>query len=317
MIVTRAHKYVAVLAVVIVAATALSGCVTAPASHEPSRMNGETSGEHPQWLTVPPMEEGYFFGVGSGSSRRGAEENAFVNVAQQFRTRLFSTLIAESIVEATSQSEIIVSLDRQLTDVDVIGAKIYDQYVGPQGEEWILVRAPIDCVLDATESVLLSYRLDLQRDVEEIFEAVDQVERTLAEEEPRYIQGGNVRITGSALAEFSEHNGNPRTAGTVREGIKLFYRDRFSREEFILETDRRGQITGEIPGPGTYSLFRLETEIPGVIVYSTDTGESYFPPRFDIDIDEFDTLVGTYDLGRLEWRSSPGEDPDIRLERPE
>lgn len=64
----------------------------------------------------------------------------------------------------------------------MIGAKFVDQYLDDRGEYWVLTRAPIDCVLDVAEGVLLSYRLE-----EELEEAPGLIETVLEQIESRVI----------------------------------------------------------------------------------------------------------------------------------
>lgn len=58
--------------------------------------------------------------------------------------------------------DIVSEILGQITDQVVYGAKFVEQFEDARDTHWVLTRAPLDCVLDATESVLLSYRLEIE-----------------------------------------------------------------------------------------------------------------------------------------------------------
>jgi hypothetical protein len=57
---------------------------------------------------------------------------------------------------------LVAEISEQITDQIVYGAKFVDEFRDAREVHWVLTRAPLDCVLDATESVILSYRLEIE-----------------------------------------------------------------------------------------------------------------------------------------------------------
>ncbi len=137
----------------------------------------------PSWVYNPPQDEGYFFGIGCDPDKNEAKEKAFVNIAQQFQTKVVSTLKNQHTFEAAGDEESILSqVDHQLTDIRVAGAKIFDSYKDRADVSWILVKAPANCSLDMAEGVLLSYSLEQRITPKEINAVVDEIESVITRE---------------------------------------------------------------------------------------------------------------------------------------
>jgi len=129
----------------------------------------------PEWVTELPREQGYYFGIGQDFDIQTAKEKSIVSIGQTLSTRV-SSVLQEKVASSDHGSDLLVSsISEQLSDVDVIGAKIYDQFQDINGYYWVLTRAPKDCILDAIEGVLLSYRLELKQESETILDMVDEI----------------------------------------------------------------------------------------------------------------------------------------------
>ena len=83
----------------------------------------------------------------------------------------------------------------QVGITEVTGAKIVEEYEAPNGITWMLTRLPEECIMDLTESALVTYALNLKMNEREITKLVDDVEQRLASE----------RIVNPLLAEEVEN----------------------------------------------------------------------------------------------------------------
>jgi hypothetical protein len=142
-------------------AVLLTGCTT------PSLEGGDAgkalSVDLPDWVLSPPAEEGYFFGIGSDFDLGEAKKKSLINIGQQFGSRVRTALYENQIFSGEETESMMAAIDRQFTDHEVVGAKFADQSRDTDGNYWVLTRAPLDCILDVTESVLLSYSLNLRQ----------------------------------------------------------------------------------------------------------------------------------------------------------
>ena len=140
----------------------------------------------PEWLRFPPQEESYYFGIGEDTNLSEAKMKSIINIGQQFSVRVKSTLYEKIIVSDGRVETIMASIDEQLTNQEVVGAKFYDQYQDENGNYWVLTRAALNCILDVTESVLLSYKLELKQDEILIEELIRDVEYSMADANQSY-----------------------------------------------------------------------------------------------------------------------------------
>ena len=152
-------------------------------------------GDHPDWLLLPPVDEGYFFGIGVNENLLKAKQLSILNAGQQFSTRITSFLEERAVAENGKTETMITTIDKQVTDQVVYGAKFIDQYEDPQGRHWVLSRAPLNCMLDAAEGVLLSYRLDVGQEEETIKAVIDAVEDEVKEIEVYFKNEGALSVT--------------------------------------------------------------------------------------------------------------------------
>lgn len=116
-----------------------------------------------EWISKPPGESGYIFGIGSDSDLVRAKQKALISAGQQFRVSV-NSLYMETISSKDSHSEsVAVLIDEQVTNHTMNGAKFIDQFNDDHGNHWVLARVPLNCLLDATESTLLSYALNVDQ----------------------------------------------------------------------------------------------------------------------------------------------------------
>jgi hypothetical protein len=54
------------------------------------------------------------------------------------------------------------SFDEQITDYTIRGAKFIEKYVDETDQTWVLAEAPLKCLLDGTENILISYILSAE-----------------------------------------------------------------------------------------------------------------------------------------------------------
>lgn len=136
--------------------------------------------DYPQWIFLPPEEEGYLYGVGSDSQLDLAKAKSLVSVGQQFDTRVRSVLVEKSVSGGSKEeTSTVSSISEQVTDQALTGAKYFDQYIDDDGQHWVLARAPYDCVIDAVESILISYSLELQQNQNQLVNVVDLLEEAI------------------------------------------------------------------------------------------------------------------------------------------
>jgi len=221
----------------------------------------------PAWLRFPPQEEGYYFGIGGDSDLSEARMKSVINVGQKFSVHVKSSLYEKNMVNSGMIETVMAGISEELTDQEVVGAKFYDQYLDDKGNYWVLTRAPLNCILDVTESVLLSYRLELKQDSPLIDELIRDVENSMLEanglyyKEPR--KPGKINMVGNGSVTI---DGKPDdwdfeafAAGTENESIRD-YRDItavFLAEDekyLYIRVDFRGGIPKAVSNDNTYDL---------------------------------------------------------------
>ncbi len=160
-----------------------STCSTAPAPkaeaapvESDAQVKMTTSDLAPGWIQTPPQDEEYLYGIGFADSMEKAKSSSLINLGQSFSTHVTSSIETGS---SGQNEDAINSINRQLTDYTLTGAKYCDQYKDPEGAYWILSRAPVNCLLDAAESILLSYRLELKQSPAEEKNIMEGVEKAL------------------------------------------------------------------------------------------------------------------------------------------
>jgi hypothetical protein len=118
----------------------------------------------PEWLLIPPHEEGFFYGIGGDSDLDVAKHKSIVDIGMQFSSRVVSALVAGTSIDEGDSVESVISLNEQITDQAVNGAKFCDQYRDEKGMYWVLSRVNTNCLLDVSESLILSYSLELEQE---------------------------------------------------------------------------------------------------------------------------------------------------------
>lgn len=164
----------------------LVGCISSSNEDMPSASVSDRV--QPEWISGPPDEEGYFFGIGLDPDLDKAKRKSQVNIAQQISTRIDSRL------ELSSTEKYFYSINKQLTDGVINGCKYFDQYYDGTNH-WVLTRAPLNCVLDMTEAVLISYLLIEGEEhsgkqehviIESFLRAIDQINHDLKKSNTSY-----------------------------------------------------------------------------------------------------------------------------------
>lgn len=146
--------------------------------NEPSDISGEDLSQtlKPDWMRFLPVDSEFFYGIGISKSLEEAKFKSIIDAGQQFNIQVDSVILESSRTGNNGTKSAIDMMNRQLTDHVVHGIKFIDQYEDEKGNYWILARAPIDCMMDFTESILLSYSLEMNQDRKEILSLVKMIE---------------------------------------------------------------------------------------------------------------------------------------------
>jgi len=279
--------------------------------------------EHPQWLTIPPAEENYFFGIGSDPDITIAKEKSIINAGQQFSVNVSSVLINKTEITQNKHEDSFISISNHVTDLVVKGTKFIDQYQDSKGNYWILSKAPLDCSLDMTESLLLSYRLDIDQDELEIESILKNVEFNIEKSKQHYLDENyslqmstEVIITGNAIALLPALGQYTVSKGTHKKDIILYFENAISRNEIVTKTNEQGQFSFKVPVPGTYKLkliqmiFKqdggtLTVDRPG----PSDMIKIY--PSYLIDIGTYEWTVHEDETWNINWDKGTYEIPEF------
>ena len=187
MVVSMQQSFISktVTPMLLMAAILLAGCS--------STQSAELSTDlEPAWLSTPPAEAQFVYGIGVDPDPAAAKQKAIVNVGQQLSSRITATVETGRLASGTDVRTILSTVNRQLTAAEVVGAKFADQYLDGKGRTWILSRAPLDCVLDVTEGILLSYLLKEESQAPlqlRIQEALQEVQTSLEDSALPYYEG--------------------------------------------------------------------------------------------------------------------------------
>lgn len=161
--------------------------------------------EDPSWIRTPPVEVGYLYGIGVDPDPAQAKQKAIINVGQQFSSRIESTVETKRLSSGTVARRIVATVNEQLCDTSVNGAKFADQYTDDRGRTWILAQAPLDCVMDVTEGILLSYLIEEKSQAPlqlQIQEALHEVQTSLEDSALPYYEGradGIVKVSPGTI----------------------------------------------------------------------------------------------------------------------
>lgn len=197
-----------------------AGCVTS--ASDPAEEHNS-----PAWVLTPPAEEGFLYGIGADSDESKARMKSIVNIGQQFSSHVISSLYEKEVVREGQKKSVVTSMEKQLTDQEVVGAKFYDQYRDDEGTHWILTRAPLECMLDVAESVVMSYQLELEQEPTEVRDLIDNLEVLLIKPPETYyrevviengvviVEAGDITVDGDPQDWYFE----PLVTGSTNMNI--------------------------------------------------------------------------------------------------
>jgi len=133
--------------------------------------------DYPSWFTEPPVEEGYLFGIGISDDLDKAKQKSIVDIAYQMSVHVESSLYDRAKEDNGSLTEQVTRIGSQVSRSTVVGTKFYDQYESADGDYYVLSRSPLECTMGAIESLLISYRLELEDigiEIEKVQELIDE-----------------------------------------------------------------------------------------------------------------------------------------------
>ena len=150
----------------------LSGCASTEVKQPPSE-------PQPDWITQPLQEEGQIYGIGNGESIDEARAMSLVDAGQQFgvsvRVAIEHHARENSDENNGERREKFTRMSEQLSDQRMYGARFADSWRNPDGEHWVLVWVPLDCVLDVAEAYMISYAMEMRQERPEIYRDIDEV----------------------------------------------------------------------------------------------------------------------------------------------
>ena len=261
--------------------------------------------EQPEWLANIPHDNNYYFGIGSSDDLSTAKQKAIIDAGQQFSTQVKSVYLEQINENGESLDTVITKLDEQLTDQIVYGAKFVDQYQDIDGFYWVFTRAPLTCLLDITEGMLLSYRLDLKQNEKVMDQILENLETKMDDPLSRR-QSWTVKETdGTIRLETLDYNlfnstsliwdFNDSFAGWSTEGNEKLSLDRF-QDHNVLKIDFKS---------GT-NIITLQSENFDEIDFSNKSIEIKFWVLSEWDFETDDEFQFTaYDKSGS-WRGSEG-----------
>jgi hypothetical protein len=106
-----------------------------------------------------------------------------------FSTQVASSVAVHTSIRKESHKSFAVSVNEQLTDQTVQGAKYIKHYKDEKGKHWILARAPLDCMLDVTEGVLLSYSMETDQEPQDLKRIMQDIETAIHRKAKSYYEG--------------------------------------------------------------------------------------------------------------------------------
>ncbi len=133
--------------------------------------------DYPDWFVEPPLEEGYLFGIGIDRDQEKAKQKSIIDIAYQMSVHVEASLYEEAKEDNGQLTEQVTRIGDQVSRSTVVGSKFYDQYKSRDGEYYVLSRSPLECTMGAIESLLISYRRELEDigiELEEVQELMDE-----------------------------------------------------------------------------------------------------------------------------------------------
>lgn len=143
---------------------------------KPKDSQDGTNQVKPQWITSPPLENDFFYGVGTGETPAEARQRAVIDAGQQFSVQVKSTFQESTIEGESFKDETVNQICNLSTDMTVYGIKFTDQYVDRDGMYWVLSKAPVSCLLDTVEGMIISYSLDIRQQDSNVTKLIESIE---------------------------------------------------------------------------------------------------------------------------------------------
>ena len=285
-----------------------------------STSNGGTEpAEGPYWIMTPPVSQDSIYGIGCGSSEKEAKELAMVNAAQQFSCHVKSVMVAREGEGLGEEGSVMQTFDRQITDYTLTGAKYVEKYVDDKHQTWVLVEAPLNCLLDGTESILISHILATLPAEDEASIPAAQVQETeeeglsVSQDPLERVRELRSALRGQIAAEVNEVLAAEKIqtliseAGYVEPGYLVAY-NRNGGAYGNLPVDRKVYSSGDLTyvmNPGT-----LSKDYARSWKWTTrpDGGGAVYQYGSIIRVGESDTVLYAYYSD--DGQSSPGFYPD-------
>lgn len=135
----------------------------------------------PDWANVPPVEDGFIFGIASNTDEENAKVESLADMAWQMSAQAYSVCLKDYNTNSALKEELAVLLGEQMVKAVILEAEIADTYHSSSGETWVLSRKKTNWVLDILESLLVFHasKLGITIDAEAL---VSEVEQRLATE---------------------------------------------------------------------------------------------------------------------------------------
>jgi len=157
----------------------LTGCTSTVTDINP------TSSEDPKWMKSIPVSPDFLYGIGSSTDLTEAKQKSIIDAGQQFSMQVKSVFQEETTIRNGTTKTVVSKIDELLTDQVVYGAKFIDQFQDEEGYHWVLTKAPMVCMLDLTESLILSYSLKLKQSPDELKSTISNIENKMLSTENR------------------------------------------------------------------------------------------------------------------------------------
>jgi hypothetical protein len=280
----------------------------------------------PTWIVSPPQEEGFLFGIGVDDNPSDARSKSIINAGQQYSSHIQSAF-EEKNLESSDESRTVLSrINEQVTNQTVRGAKFYDEYKDGEGNHWVLSRAPLNCILDVTEGLILSYQLELKQEIKNLNDIVEEISRPsrnlnswkLAETgkkipwTPRVSQG-SIKVDGNSddwvnvPVYYKGKKGDASVSGTDLDYLKVAMDDKYA---YILAICEDGDWRSRV----TYLMHLDYKDNPGSRFGYTDI-ETNFNADYTNFWDGSHNINPAYDPGGIERRKGSVFEVSIPLNR--
>lgn len=208
---------------------------------------------YPQWMLKMPVDTEYYWGIGSHGELDKAKQMAIVDVGQQFSTHISSVLEERVVDNSTTVEHTVVKLDSLLTDQVVTSSKFVEQFTDLEGMHWILARAPLDCILDVSEKMILSYQAEIKQPEQEVLSIVGELGNRMSNPEARKEEWTEVDSKGRVRLSVMDYNSfrndvilwdfNESTEGWKTTGGERVSQERFNGHNVLKVALTSGYVT--------------------------------------------------------------------------